>query len=263
MEVHHHPHVEKKSFKEYLLEGLMIFLAVSMGFIAENIREHIGDRSKEREYILSIKKDLETDTTNLNLWLPAMQGSIRDMDTLVSLLSNPIKINRGNDLYYLARLSTRTKLFEENDNTLVDLKSSGNFRLIRNKEVINKLINFEKFKERYLKLDEVCTTEAEMMYPLISSLFDASVFAKMSTPSIESSISMEQNFAESSKRFFQKPQGNPQLRNTKPDLINQLMYYEIQRKGTFDGEFRILTIQKKAAIELIQLLKKEYHLENE
>ncbi len=31
MEVHHHPHVEKKNFKEYLLEGLMIFLAVSMG----------------------------------------------------------------------------------------------------------------------------------------------------------------------------------------------------------------------------------------
>ncbi len=30
----------KKSLKEYLLEGLMIFVAVSMGFIAENIREN-------------------------------------------------------------------------------------------------------------------------------------------------------------------------------------------------------------------------------
>ncbi len=28
MEVHHHPHVEKKNFKEYFLEFLMIFLAV-------------------------------------------------------------------------------------------------------------------------------------------------------------------------------------------------------------------------------------------
>jgi hypothetical protein len=37
MEVHHHPHVEKKSFKEYLLEGLMIFVAVTMGFFAETI----------------------------------------------------------------------------------------------------------------------------------------------------------------------------------------------------------------------------------
>jgi len=31
MEVHHHPHVEKKNFKEYFLEFLMIFLAVTMG----------------------------------------------------------------------------------------------------------------------------------------------------------------------------------------------------------------------------------------
>ena len=47
MEVHHHPHVEKKSFKEYLLEGLMIFLAVTMGFIAESIREHITESKHE------------------------------------------------------------------------------------------------------------------------------------------------------------------------------------------------------------------------
>ena len=32
MEVHHHPNVEKKNFKEYFLEFLMIFLAVTLGF---------------------------------------------------------------------------------------------------------------------------------------------------------------------------------------------------------------------------------------
>jgi hypothetical protein len=30
MEVHHHPHVEKKNFKEYFLEFIMIFLAVTL-----------------------------------------------------------------------------------------------------------------------------------------------------------------------------------------------------------------------------------------
>ena len=41
MEVHHHPQLDHKHkpWKEYLLEGLMIFIAVMMGFIAENIRE--------------------------------------------------------------------------------------------------------------------------------------------------------------------------------------------------------------------------------
>lgn len=41
MEVHH-PHVptHSKPWKEYLLEGLMIFIAVTLGYGAENIREH-------------------------------------------------------------------------------------------------------------------------------------------------------------------------------------------------------------------------------
>jgi len=56
MEIHHHPEVEKKGIKEYLLEGLMIFLAVMMGFFAESYREHLTEHSKEREYIINIKK---------------------------------------------------------------------------------------------------------------------------------------------------------------------------------------------------------------
>jgi hypothetical protein len=46
MEVHHHPHLphgEKKKFKEYFLEFLMIFLAVTLGFFAENVREHFDE----------------------------------------------------------------------------------------------------------------------------------------------------------------------------------------------------------------------------
>jgi hypothetical protein len=49
MEVHHHPKVENlpagkagKKFKEYFLEFIMIFLAVTMGFFAETIRENIA-----------------------------------------------------------------------------------------------------------------------------------------------------------------------------------------------------------------------------
>jgi hypothetical protein len=42
MEVHHHPHVEKKNFKEYFLEFLMIFLAVTM-----DLRQKINYAKKD------------------------------------------------------------------------------------------------------------------------------------------------------------------------------------------------------------------------
>ncbi len=58
MEVHHHPEVEHKGFKEYLLEGLMIFLAVMMGFIAENIRESITEHNRAKEYAETMVEDL-------------------------------------------------------------------------------------------------------------------------------------------------------------------------------------------------------------
>ena len=57
MEVHHHPHVEKKNFKEYLLEGLMIFVAVTLGFFAETIRESISEHERAGIYAASMLQD--------------------------------------------------------------------------------------------------------------------------------------------------------------------------------------------------------------
>src|SRR5665213_3022436 len=75
MEVHHHPEVEKKGFKEYLLEGLMIFLAVNMGFFAESLREHIAEHDRANEIIAAFVKDIKKDTASLNnainVYMPA------------------------------------------------------------------------------------------------------------------------------------------------------------------------------------------------
>jgi len=69
MEVHHHPnlHHERKPWKEYILEYIMIFLAVTTGFFAESYREHLSDRSKEHEFVINLKRDLAADTANLNV----------------------------------------------------------------------------------------------------------------------------------------------------------------------------------------------------
>jgi hypothetical protein len=82
MEVHHHPNVEKKKFKEYFLEFLMIFLAVTMGFFAENIREYFSDQEKERKYVQTLYYDLKDDTAHLNGNIPFWENQIKTIDTL-------------------------------------------------------------------------------------------------------------------------------------------------------------------------------------
>jgi hypothetical protein len=263
MEVHHHPRVEKKSIKEYLFEYIMIVLAVITGFFAESLRDYLNDHHKEHEYIINIKKDLETDTANLNIWLPGMLGSIENLDTLVYLLQNPLHTQRGSDLYYLARLATRARLFESTDNTITEMKNSGNFRLISKQEVLDDLVNIEKTKERYLALNTVSSQEATLLYPLIGKLFDEAIFTQMIIPGSVASTISEKQYAESSKDFLQRPPGNPQLRLYDKDLINQLCYYVHQRRSTFEGEIRVVNTLKQADIRLMQALNKAYNLEDE
>ncbi len=85
MEVHHHPEVEKKGLKEYLLEGLMIFIAVMMGFFAESLRENIADRSKEKEYIISMIQDAKTDTANIQQALKLNDKRLWALDSAANL----------------------------------------------------------------------------------------------------------------------------------------------------------------------------------
>src|SRR6185503_1625235 len=68
MEVHKHPHhvTHKKKWGEYFLEFLMLFLAVFLGFLAENFREHQVEKERAKQYILSFCEDLKKDTTRIN-----------------------------------------------------------------------------------------------------------------------------------------------------------------------------------------------------
>ena len=61
MEVHHHPKVEKKNLKGYFLEFLMIFLAVTMGFLAENLRESLKHKEEILLNMQSLVADLNSD----------------------------------------------------------------------------------------------------------------------------------------------------------------------------------------------------------
>ena len=263
MEVHHHPQVEKKNLKEYMLEGLMIFLAVTLGFFAENIREHLGDRAKEKEYIQNINQDLLADITNLNIWIPGLFQKINEFDTLISLLERPENKSGLNDMYLYARLSTRTRTFDASNNTITELKNSGNFRLIVNEKAVRGLADFQKNIQNYLTINAIDIKEAELLYPLIGNIFDASVFNKMIT--VDTSKTNSFQIDSSGNLSFNniiKPNNNPSLRNTDKDLINLLIFYLHQRKASFIGEVRLLRMQKRKATELIELLNKEYGLSN-
>jgi hypothetical protein len=146
MEVHHHPDLshKKKKFKEYFLEFIMIFLAVTLGFIAENLREGISDRSKEKEYIESLVEDLKTDTALANKTIQAVTSQMYGLDTLEMFLTPDV--NKNDSAVYICY---RQHWFLHNQNimnfsnrTINQLVSSGNMRLLKKLSVSNRITDY-------------------------------------------------------------------------------------------------------------------------
>jgi hypothetical protein len=152
MEVHHHPHVEKKSFKEYILEGLMIFVAVSMGFIAENIREHIVEKKQLKEYIIQLVNNLKYDTTRININTSSNITSCNNLDSFrYEILAaknghiNPYNLYRYSQSYNWGYIVFNTSAISQ-------LKNSGVFRLIENKTLVEKIDDYYD-SSKIFKLD--------------------------------------------------------------------------------------------------------------
>lgn len=180
----------------------------------------------------------------------------------MSYLETPGEVKDGSNMYYLARLSTRNGVFEPTNNTILEMKSSGNLRLIRSREIVNNLMNIERLLEQYRNLLDIEQKEDVMSYPLLGQLFDAVVFDKM-TDLKKNGILSEQEYAMQSARILQKPAGNPQLISHDKIKINELIYYLHQRKSSFLGEARQLMGMKKTVEELIKQINKEYDLGDE
>ncbi len=147
MEVHHHPHVPhgKKMFKEYLLEFIMIFLAVTMGFIAENIREVISDHSKEHEYISGLIENFSKDTTELKTIIKQNIKQIKGLDSLRRVNKDKLsEVSIQDSLFILtARYIFYSNKFKNDDITLAQLRGAGGYRYIRNTTVIDSVASYE------------------------------------------------------------------------------------------------------------------------
>ena len=247
MEVHHHPdlHHKRKHFKEYFLEFLMIFLAVTMGFFAESYREHLSDRSKEKEYAASLSEDLKKDTSNLTIGILALQEKIIQLDSLVMLLNNNNNDSAQiNDMYFYARWATRKKAFQSTDRTFRELSNSGSFRLLTNSKLTDSIVEYEQQTSYYNVNRNNDLQERQLLYPFISKIFDANVFQLM---------------VNDDDGMIVRPAGKHTLKSTDKDYINQFIYYVHQLKSSFIVEKKTLYGLKDEATSTIQLIKEDYN----
>ena len=245
MEVHAHTHTPRKKWTHYLFEFLMLFLAISAGFLVENQREHYIENKREKVLIKSFVEDLKQDTTNINSNTQLRSSKILVMDSLIKLLNGPDPNKDGQSAYYYGRRVTRSTLFQPNDRTIKQLKNAGGLRLIRNQMASNAIMEYDQSIDyiNYLQNNRE-TQELTEIYPLLARLFNGNVLETMIN-------GMEIN----------RPPGNPALRSTDKNLILDLTYFLHQYKTSSIVIITRLQLVKQKATETIQFLQKEYHLQ--
>jgi hypothetical protein len=255
MEVHHHPHVEKKNFKEYFLEFLMIFLAVTMGFFAENIRENYVEHKSAREYASLLIEDLATDTVELNSDAHVLNLIITAGDSLGNLLSSDPKLIVGGKLYYYEYLSSTRWNLISHDATLQQLKSSGALRYLGDTSLIRKIMNYEESVQFiYLGQNRFEPQKIEN-WSLVQKVFDQSYFN-----SLDSLSDFAINVTVNDERAMRFMNNNYPLLNYNKDLWQQLRNWAYCSSRNYRVEIQLFNAARLQAIIAIAALKKEYHL---
>ena len=243
MEVHHHSHTTRKKWTHYFWEFLMLFLAVFCGFLAEYKLEHVIEHQREKEYMRTMIEDLKSDSAMFETNIQLRNSRIKMIDSLVTLLSSPVMDKSGNDIYFFARsISPPVNIFP-NDRTIQQLKSSGNLRLIRNKNISNSIMAYDQMiRQALFEMDDEVEIRSEYRQ-MASKVFDTRVFHKMTATDTIS-----------------KPANDPKLFTTNPDLVNELIgriqYFKKVHQAQLVTSKKILVEAK----ELSNLIKSEYHL---
>ena len=245
MEVHHHPHTERKKWTHYFWEFFMLFLAVTLGFFVENQREHYIEHQRERQYIRSLIEDLKVDDQSLDKQNAVITRQLLMMDSLIVILNDPALVaERSDQLYYLGRVSPRYGTLSVNNRTFEQLKNSGNFRLIRNLSISDKIMAYYDRLQRIRQLEAIYDSQFTEYQRVAAKIFDPIVFRDL-----------EQNDGSIARTNTKHA-----LRTNDPELLKELAVFSIYMNGTRRGLLSSQKELKKAAGELINFLQEEYQL---
>lgn len=234
----------KKRWREYFIEFMLLFLAVFLGFFAESYREELAERKAERQLIQSFIEDLKSDTAAISRNIAFRKAKLERMDSFIYLLGSKKIKGYENQLYFLGRTFIRRAFFQPNERTISQLKNSGLFRLISNKQASDSIMAYRGLVETIIgnQIDE--KNELLNSHSVINEIFNPYVFDTMVSIS-----------------GIKRPINNPPLRSYDEKLQQDLAFWIHLVKGSQYITFRRLETLRNKATNTMLFLQKEYDLE--
>jgi len=255
MEVHHHAHAGSqpagqagKKWTHYVWEFLMLFLAVTLGFLVENQREHYIENRREKQFVKSLFNDIKSDTANIAKIINARTAKETLLDSLSFMMNSPRPIDFVKQIYPYAILAGRTLpyRFIPRDGTIQQLKNSGALRLIRSRAVVDSIAKYDIDVRNILGQHSVEENQIEHYRTAAAKIFDALVFSRM----------IDEN-----STVVRRPADNSSFQPYTQRELYEWNYRIYGLNGINKANRRDLNSLLKQATALLEILKKEYHLD--
>ncbi|MBU6177734.1 MAG: hypothetical protein KGO80_08210 [Bacteroidetes bacterium] len=245
MEVHHKHHIPKK-WSEYLTEFFMLFAAVTLGFFAENQREHYIERHREEEYMQSLLEDLIKDTLELSTATKYIDRQIAFIDTSISLLRNPRLSTEDLKRVYLFNLSSLGNRGSElSTRTSTQLKNAGGMRLVKSHEIGNLITEYWQRHEFLQKYEDIVGDLKLKARDQSYRIFDQEYYLNIEDGAGPRGVKENVKLLTTDKLTI--IEYTNRLSHIKNSMLN------VQRK--------IYTLQYTNAIKLLEKIREVYHLD--
>lgn len=253
---HHHdlPGHKEKLWKHYLFEFLMLFLAITLGFFVENMREHYIEHKRAEVYAESMLINLKKDTTELAQIVKRNQIAVNYLDTFLSLvLHDTIQKMPTGRLYWYGLWGGYFRGFQANDATFQQMKSSGSLRYFTNHELEQNISNYDQLLRSIYLLNQIDLSVYLETRKTRAKIFDFRYNAAANK------IIQENVF----QNFYQKAitsfiESNPPLLTTDKALLNE--YIELCRSRNLRQQTQNYKDALVLASSLINQLKEEYRI---
>lgn len=220
----------------------MLFLAVTLGFLVENMREHRIENKREKALMQALLLDLNADYLQIDSLIQKRITRNNHCDSLISMLAKGGKEN-SSLLYFYGRNASRRIHFRPQDGTLLQLRNSGGFRVVHDALVLNGINAYELALKSNLENIEVEEKELSAYTDLAAKIFNVIIFQEMTKLNL-----------------VEKPEGNPLLISYDKNLLNELSIKLHYWKRTSLSVLESWENLKKNAMTLMKQIKEEYHL---
>ncbi|MEO7292572.1 MAG: hypothetical protein ABIW34_05690 [Ginsengibacter sp.] len=246
MESHQvHSPAKEKHFKHYLFEFFMLFIAITLGFFVENIREHMVEKSREKEYVISMIADMKNDIKQLDSLNDRRKLKQQMIDSILFILDQPDPNIFGNQLYYFARWLPRPIRIITSDGTMQQLKNAGNLRLLQSKKSVDAIMEYDQLVRFNVNVEEREEILIQQFYPSLKKIFDPRIFEKMV-----------------SGMRISRPEGNPRLLHADKESLNEFYSHVHFLKNVNSYSFEYEEKRMRMAKRVLNVLKQEYNLNN-